>query len=165
MNILPLTDTNRIAVDRFIKEEWGGPMIVTLGNLYDSSVLPGFIALENEQAVGAILYRMDGSECEIVVLYSLLENHGIGSALIHKVIDTAKAHDCRRVWLVTSNDNTHAIRFYQKFGFALKTVHIGSFEAVRRLKPWVPMNGIDGIPLAHEFEFEYFVGCTARNSA
>ncbi len=154
MNIISLNDENRNEVDQFIKNEWGGPMIVTLGNLYDSSVLPGFIALGNEQIIGAILYRIADNECEIAALYSLVQNRGVGTALINAVIEIAKKQSCERVWLVTTNDNTHAIRFYQKFGFALKAVHIGSFEIIRRLKNELPTNGIDGIPLEHEFEFE-----------
>lgn len=52
------------------------------------------------------------------------------------------------------NDNTHAIRFCQKYGFPLKAVHIGAIEEVRRLKSGVPKLGNDGIPIEHEFEFE-----------
>lgn len=154
MNIVSLNDVNRIEVDQFIKDEWDGPMIVTLGNLYDSSVLPGYAALENEKIIGAVLYRIVGDECEIAALYSLSQNRGVGTALINKVIEVVRKHGCRRIWLVTTNDNTHAIRFYQKFGFNLKAVYIGSFEVIRRLKKGLPTKGIDGIPLEHEFEFE-----------
>ena len=154
MNIVSLKVANRAEVDRFIKDEWGGPMIVTHGNLYDSSVLPGYAALENEKVMGAALYRIIGDECEIAALYSLAQNRGVGTALINKVIEAARKQGCRRLWLVTTNDNTHAIRFYQRFGFHLKVVHIGSLEVTRQLKEGVPAKGIDGIPLEHEFEFE-----------
>ena len=154
MNIVSLNSQNRAQVDKFIKDEWGGPMIVTLGNLYDSSFLPGFIALDGGQIAGAVLYRFDGDECEIAAIYSLVQNRGIGTALTNSVLGVAKERGCRRLWLCTTNDNTHAIRFYQKFGFALKAVHIGSFETVRRLKEGLPARGIDSIPIEHEFEFE-----------
>ena len=154
MNIISIENTNRAGVDQFIKDEWGGPMIVTLGNLYDSSLLPGFVARDGGKIVGAVLYRLDGDECEIAAIYSLLQNRGIGAALANKVLDAAKERGCRRIWLVTTNDNTRAIRFFQKFGFKLKAVHIGSFEVVRRLKGGLPARGIDSIPIEHEFEFE-----------
>lgn len=157
MEIDLLSGADRRDVDGYIKEEWGGPMIVSLGNLYDSSVLPGFIASENGQMTGAVLYRVEGSACEIAVLYSLMENHGVGTALIRRVMETAREHGCHRVWLVTTNDNTHAIRFYQKFGFDLKAVHINSLEVTRQLKGGLPEKGIDGIPLKHEFEFEILI--------
>lgn len=158
MNIVSLSTANRAGVDRFIRDEWGGPMIVTLGNLFDSSVLPGYMTLENGQIIGAILYRLSGNECEVAALYALEQNHGVGTALLNIVIETAQGQNCRRVWLVTTNDNTHAIRFYQKYGFALKAVHIGSFAVIRQLKKGLPANGIDGSPLEHEFEFEILLG-------
>ena len=154
MNTIPLTDANRAEVDAYIRDEWGGPMMVTLGNLFDTRALPGFIAVEGEQLVGAAIYRIDGEACEIAALYALAENRGVGSALTRAVVEAAKGLGCRRLWLVTTNDNTRAIRFYQKFGFALKAVHIGGFERARRLKGELPEKGIDGIPIEHEFEFE-----------
>lgn len=157
MNIICLNKENRGPVDKYIRDEWGGPMIVTLGNLYDSRPLPGYAVIEDGHISGAILYRLFAEECEIAALYSLKENRGIGTALINQVISAAHANGCRRIWLVTSNDNTHAIRFYQKFGFQLKAVHINSFDFIRKLKPEIPPCGIDGIPLAHEFEFELLI--------
>lgn len=154
MDIISLENTDRKEVDRYIKDEWGGPTIVTLGNVYNSDCLPGFAALENGQIIGAILYRISGNECEISILYSLSENRGIGTSLINQVVKTAKACGCYRVWLVTTNDNTLAIRYYQKYGFDLKAVHINSFDIIRQYKKRLPEKGIDGIPLKHEFEFE-----------
>lgn len=154
MKIVTLNNENRIAVDQYIAEEWGGPLVVTIGNVYDTRHLPGYIMTEDGKIMGGILYRMNGSECEIAVLYSLVENRGVGSTLIRQVINSAVKEGCRRVWLVTSNDNTHAIRFYQRFGFDLKMVYINSFDVIRKIKPNLPERGIDDIPLAHEFEFE-----------
>ena len=37
---------------------------------------------------------------------------------------------CNRMWLVTTNDNTPAIRFYQRYGFTLKAVHINAVDIV-----------------------------------
>lgn len=129
-------------------------MLATLGNLFDSSNLPGFIALDGDQPMGAILYRMDQGECEIAALFSLIQGRGAGAALMDAVINAAKTAGCHRVFLITTNDNTHAIRFYQKYGLSLKAVHIGSIEITRKLKPGLPARGIDGIPIEHEFEFE-----------
>jgi len=154
MTIIPLTSPHRPEVDRYIRDEWGGPMVVSLGNLYDTSVLPGFAALDGDKLLGAVVYRVDGDECEVACIFSLVERIGVGRALLDAVIAEAKTLGCRRVWLITTNDNTKAIRFYQIYGFALRAVHIGSFAEVRRLKPGIPANGIDDIPLEHEFEFE-----------
>jgi len=70
------------------------------------------------------------------------------------VIGIAKENHCRRIWLVTTNDNTHAISFYQRFGFSLRDVHINALEKSPALKPTIPLVGFDNIPLQHDFEFE-----------
>ena len=129
-------------------------MIVTLGNCYDSRQLPGYLARIDGRDAGAVLYRIEGDECEIAILYALLENRGVGTALLDRVGAAARERGCRRLWLVTTNDNTHAIRYYQRYGFSLKAVHIGALAETRRLKPGLPERGIDDIPLEHEFEFE-----------
>ena len=139
-----------------VLNEWGDP-IVTRGNVINIYELQGFIALSNDALIGAILYEIKGSDCEIVVLYSTIESIGVGANLINSVIDLAKSKSCKRVWLITMNDNTHAIRFYQRRGFDLKAVHINAFDITRMLKK-EPLDenvlGIDDIPIKHEFEFE-----------
>ena len=154
MEIIALTSAHRGEIDAFVRDEWGGPMIVSRGNLFDSGALPGFVAVEGDALLGVVLYHMEGSDCEIALLHALEQNRGVGTALIRQVIATANERACNRVWLVTTNDNTHAIRFYQKFGLSLKAVHINSMATVRQLKPCIPALGEDGIPILHEFEFE-----------
>lgn len=149
-----ITDIHRPFVDAQIKESWAGPYSVSRGKIHDTQLDPGFVAVEDGTVIGYALYQITGDECELAVLESLRENRGIGSALIKSVIETARDNSCRRVWLITTNDNTHAIRFYQRFGFELKAVYINAMEDARKLKPQIPITGCDAIPLKHEFEFE-----------
>jgi ribosomal protein S18 acetylase RimI-like enzyme len=141
-------------VDEQIKDSWAGPLIVSKGNLHDTRTHKGFAAVNNGEVVGYVLYNLADKECEITVLESLHEGWGVGSALVNTVIHEAKEAECSRVWLITTNDNTHAIRFYQRFGFSLLAVHINAMEEARKLKPQIPLTGENGIPIAHEFEFE-----------
>ncbi|WP_280769492.1 GNAT family N-acetyltransferase [Paenibacillus sp. PastH-2] len=103
----------------------------------------------------AVYYYCEGGECEIVSLDSTLENAGIGTRLIELVIDEAVRLGCSRVWLITSNDNTRAIRFYQKRGFDMVAVHRDAITEARKLKPSIPRVGYNGIPVRHEVEFEF----------
>ena len=61
---------------------------------------------------------------------------------------------CRRVWLITTNDNLRALRFYQRRGFRLVAVHPNALARSRELKPSIPEIGLDGIPLRDELELE-----------
>lgn len=58
-----------------------------------------------------------------------------------------------RLTLITTNDNTHALRFYQRYGFDLVALHRHGVDAARRLKPGIPAEA-DGIPIRHELELE-----------
>ncbi|MCL2545124.1 MAG: GNAT family N-acetyltransferase [Clostridia bacterium] len=147
----------RQAVDRIIREEWGGPVVVSRGRALDTSTHRGFAWVEDEKVMGLITYDVIGEACEITVLTSLAEGRGIGTALIRATKERAHALGCKRLWLVTTNDNAHAIRFYQRQGFILAAAHIGAMEAARALKPSIPLTGMDGIPLRDELEFEMWM--------
>ena len=144
------------AVYNHVATEWGEP-VISRGRAYNVRDLSGFAAVACEELLGAVLYDVDGDELEIVVLFSNTMNKGVGSSLISAVINLARRKECKRVFLITMNDNTHAIRFYQKRGFELKAVHINAFDVTRKMKkeplPAI-VYGIDGIPVKHEFEFE-----------
>jgi RimJ/RimL family protein N-acetyltransferase len=61
---------------------------------------------------------------------------------------------CQRIWLITTNDNMPALRFYQKRGFRLVAVHQNALDYSRTLKPEIPLIGLEGIPLRDEIELE-----------
>ena len=71
--------------------------------------------------------------------------------------DEARRHGARRLWLVTTNDNTHALRFYQRRGFDLVRLDRGAVDRARVLKPSIPLEN-DGIPMRHELELELLLG-------
>ena len=155
MKISTLCCNSRKEVLAYIEKEWGIP-IVTRGKVIDLSNLPGFVAVAENTAAGAIVYQIHNNECEIVVLYSLTENKGVGTELINAVIEAAREQNCSRVWLVTTNDNTPAMRFYQKRGFTMKAVHVNAFKITQQIKGMGSgvILGIDDIPILHEVEFE-----------
>ena len=74
-------------------------------------------------------------------------------ALVGAVKGAAARAGCASVWLITTNDNTRALRAYQRHGFDLVALHHGAVDdSRRRLKPEIPPTGRDGIPLRHELE-------------
>ncbi|NYE58601.1 GNAT family N-acetyltransferase [Carboxydothermus ferrireducens] len=154
MKIIPIDETIRKEVFNFFTEHWGAPMMVAKGKVHYVDKLPGFVALDEGKIVGLITYRIENGDCEIVSLDSLKENQGIGSKLVEYVVSEAKRHGCRRVWLITTNDNLKAIRFYQKQGFNMAALYLNAVEKARKLKPEIPLYGFDGIPILHEIEFE-----------
>jgi len=149
-----INEQTRSAAVALVIDHWGSVMLWSKGKLHSAQELPGFTAMQDGKLKGLVTYCIENGECEIVSLDSLVENQGLGTQLIGKVIEVAKEHRCRRVWLITTNSNTHAIHFYQKRGFSLAAVRLNALEEARKLKPQIPLVDEDGIPIAHEFEFE-----------
>ncbi len=154
MEILELGPSHREAVDAYVRHLWSGPMLVSLGSAYDSHLLPGFVAIGEGALLGFALYRMEGDACEVSALLSLIQGEGVGTKLLDRVKQEAAEKGCTRLWLVTTNDNTSAIRFYQSYGFSIKVIHTNAMDRVRQMKKGLPMIGENGIPLAHELEFD-----------
>ena len=65
-----------------------------------------------------------------------------------------KNKDCKRIWLITTNDNINAIKFYQKCGFVFSAVYCDAIKNSRRIKPEIPLIGNFNIPIRDELEFE-----------
>ena len=115
--------------------------------------MPGFAAVSGDELLGYLLYEFHDDVCEIMVLESVAQNIGIASALIEQVKKTAKTNDLRKVIVQTSNDNTHAFRFYQRRGFTINEIRLGAMDEARKLKPSIPLIGEEDIPLRDEIEF------------
>ena len=154
LEIRPLTAADTAWVSRFTVEHWGSPVVVSRYTTHRVDQLPGFIAYHQGGKVGLITYHLAGDECEIVTINSIKPALGVGSALIDAVKDAMRQQGCRRIWLITTNDNLNALRFYQKRGFALVAVHRNAVDEARKQKPEIPLIGNDGIPIRDEIELE-----------
>jgi len=154
MDIKPISSENRPQVNGFIVSHWFSTDMIVRGEIIDMTVLDGFVVYEGENILGLLTYKIDGTECEIIYLDSLSENQGIGTALVSKVIETAKKNACTKIKLITTNDNINAMRFYQKRGFDMVRIYHNALDVSRKLKPSIPLVGEFGIPLKHEIEFE-----------
>ncbi len=141
-------------VTNFIQDHWGSNRVVSKGRLLCPTELEGFAAVRDEKIVGLATYRVEGEECEVVTINSLTKGTGIGSSLLDAVRGAAVKARCRRLWLITTNDNLSALRFYQKWGLHIAAVYPNALERSRGLKPEIPLLGKEGIPLRDEIELE-----------
>ncbi|GMK41291.1 N-acetyltransferase [Paenibacillus sp. CCS19] len=131
-----------------------GDRIVSRGKVHMVQHLAGYAAREEDRILGLILYDIRNNECEIVALNSYSENCGIGTRLIELVKNKAISQHLNRLWLITTNDNIKAIRFYQMRGFDMKCIHPNAVDEARMIKPTIPLISSEGIPIKHEIEFE-----------
>lgn len=154
MEILRIDQTDREAIDAFIIRQWYTLEMVARGERVDLGGADGWYAREGDGIVGLITCRVMGDEMEILSLDSLRENRGVGTALLEAAVRAARDAGLKRVTLITTNDNLRALRFYQRRGFDMVRLYRNALEQARRLKPEIPLVGMDDIPLRHEIELE-----------
>jgi GNAT superfamily N-acetyltransferase len=134
---------------------WGGPLVARRGELLDLRDFPALVAELDGDRTGLARYAIRGDSCELLSLESKVEGRGVGRALMDAVMARAIEAGCRRLWVVTTNDNTRALNVYQRWGFDLAALHRNAITDARRtLKPRIAELGMDGIPLRHELELE-----------
>jgi ribosomal protein S18 acetylase RimI-like enzyme len=150
-------DADRVWAEAFLEQEFGGALQARRGELIDVLALPGFVADRDGRLVGIVCYRRDGRDCELAFIAASERQQGIGSALLEAVVGGVAG--CDRIWLVTTNDNLDALRFYQRRGFCLSELHPGAVDEARlTLKPRISTSGAYGIPLRDEVELELVLG-------
>jgi ribosomal protein S18 acetylase RimI-like enzyme len=136
---------------QFWIEHWAGEVVVAHGERFEPEQVQGFVSYD---WIGVATYMIRGADCEIVTLDSLTPGRGIGTALVEAVIADARRHACGRLVVTTTNDNLHALGFYQKRGFGIALVRRGAVDESRLLKPSIPLIGEGGIPLHDEIALE-----------
>lgn len=155
IRVRPIERGDRPWVVRRLEEAFGGVTVARKGVLIDASVLPGFVATDGSgRPVGLLTYDVAHDECEVVAIVSTAGGRGIGRTLMDAAHDHAGSSGCRRLWLITTNDNARAFRFYQMWGMDLCAFHRHGARRSREAKPSLLTRGTDGIPLDHDLEFE-----------
>jgi GNAT superfamily N-acetyltransferase len=147
------------ALSELFVSSWGGPIVVGHGTAYDLTALPALITLgPSGELTGALTYHVDTTGLEVVSLDADPPGQGTGTALLAAAVEIARAAGKRRLWLITTNDNLDALRFYQRRGLRIIGVSPGAVDRGRVLKPGIPMVGAYGIPLRDELTLELVLG-------
>jgi GNAT superfamily N-acetyltransferase len=148
-------DSDNIWLSDYLCKNWSGDFIITRGKRYTPSELRGFIAEEYGKAIGIGLYRIVEEKCEIILLEAFMHYRGIGTGLLNRIEEQGREEKWKRIWLITTNDNVDALRFYQRRRFVFYKLYRNAIEASRRIKPTIPDKGNYGIAIRDEIELEY----------
>ena len=152
--IRPITETDHDFVLGIFRG-WGADFVISRGRKVFAADLEGFIAEDEAgRKIGLLTYEIIGDQCEVVTLDAYTKFTGIGTELMKHAAEAARQKNCKRLWLITTNDNLNAIRFYQKRGMTIASIHVNAIAHSRTLKPSIPLTGDYGIPVRDEIEFE-----------
>lgn len=140
-----------------LKENWGSEIIVTRNTKHSCIDLEGVIIENENRIIGLCLYEIVENELEIVLIETYIEKLGVGSFIINEIRQIGIGKGIERIWLITTNDNIDALRFYQRRGFVLKALYKDAIKESRKLKPEIPMLGENGIEIRDEIEMEMVI--------
>jgi GNAT superfamily N-acetyltransferase len=140
-----------------VVDAWSSTRVVSRGVIHDVEGIPGIIAKRGDEKIGLLTYNIIDTNIEIVTLNSLTKREGVGTALINRVEEIARSKGCTRIWVVTTNDNTGALNFYQNLGFQITAIYKNAIDVYRKLKPEIPLVGNNGIPILDEIELEKII--------
>jgi ribosomal protein S18 acetylase RimI-like enzyme len=135
-----------------VAADLGSALQARRGALLDVLALPGLVAERNGERLGLLLYQPDdgSGEAELAALVTPVRRAGAGAALVAALRERLPY---RSIWVVTTNDNLDALRFYQRREFRIREVRVGAVDAARRsLKATIPTLGAHGIPMRDEVE-------------
>ena len=152
MEIRKATGDDRVWLTDLFVENWSSTKVVARGILYDLLELPPYVAISNGKPAGALVFRLQGASIEVVSLTSIARNRGVGSALVRELEGWARTNGCARIWIVTTNDNASALRFWRKRGYSVRAIHENAVARSRELKPEIPKFGQSGLPIRDEIE-------------
>jgi ribosomal protein S18 acetylase RimI-like enzyme len=150
IEVRPRRPADALAVEEFLAERQS-ERVARLGRLENPLDHPALLAKRDGALAGVLTYVIGADECEILTLHAAEPARGVGTALVDAVERLAAERSCRRLWVLTTNDNVDALRFYQRRGFRLVELRPGAVDDSRaRLKPEIPEVGDHGIPLRDE---------------
>jgi GNAT superfamily N-acetyltransferase len=154
VELVPSRPEHRREVEDFLRT-FNALRVARRGTLVDALDHPAVLAWSEGDLTGVATYVVEGEACELLTLHATTRLSGVGSALLAAVQQIAADRGCLRLWVVTTNDNVEALRFYQRRGFHLTQVRPGAVDRSRELlKAEIPSAGEHGIPLRDELELE-----------
>lgn len=149
----PADPGDRAALDRIFEAVWGGPYVAARDTLFDLTTYPSLVAVDGGTVVGALQYDIDGEAIEVVAIAAEPRTRGAGTVLLDAAAELGTARGLTRLWLITTNDNLDAMRFYQRRGLRIESVDHGAVVRARVLKPSIPLVGSYGIEMRDEIVF------------
>ena len=142
--VRPIVATERDwLVQLHVDAGWDSPVVTPSGS-HDPAQLAAFVATEHDSLLGALTYRLGPDGVEVVSLTCTVQGRGAGTSLLAAARELATARGLR-LWLITTDDNEPARRFYERRGMRLVRTHSGFVETVRRVKPTATLTFTDAL--------------------
>lgn len=146
-------DDDRAAVMDLFRRDFGRSRIVAFGSLVTLDDAPALVAVMKQEIAGALAYRLRGDALQIVALATeaTWQRSGVGGYLVAEAELLARRLDLPKVVFCTTNDNLPALYFYQRRGYRITEVIVGTLVPHN---PPPDNTGFAGIEVRDEIRLE-----------
>lgn len=148
------TDDDRAAVMDLFRRDFGRTKIVAFGAIMALDDAPVLVAQMKGELAGALAYRLRGDQALHIVALATdatWQRSGVGGHLVAEAELLARRLGLKRAVFCTTNDNLPSLYFYQRRGYAITEVVVGSLSP---LNPPPGNAGFAGIPVRDEIRLE-----------
>jgi GNAT superfamily N-acetyltransferase len=155
--IVPYIPAHRDAFERlnraWLAELWVEPRDEQVFADPEAAYAPGggavFSALRDGRVVGTVALRRESDAtwelCKLAV-DERERGRGIGAALVHAVIDAARARGARTLFLTTNTRLAAAVRLYERMGFEVRAARAHPERTRANLEMTLTLAGAEGTP-------------------
>jgi GNAT superfamily N-acetyltransferase len=151
-DVRPMTD--RAALEEMLRLRWSDGTIFVRGRLLGPQDVEAFGAYLDNQLQGVVTWRIEEGTLYMLTMNNITDRRGVSVALLERMLQLGREKGFAFMRALLTNDNYKGLRFYQKRGFRIVTVHPGVVDMMRQMKPSIPLTGVDGIPMRDEIELE-----------
>lgn len=130
--------------------------VVIEGRSYGPGDVEALAGLDRQGATrGSLTFAMEDGLCRLVTLISDDPRDGAGTALVAHLMVLARSRGAAKLRVTVTNDQTEALRFFQKRGARMVAAFPGAVTAARAAFPDLPEKGVDGLPIRDEIALEW----------
>lgn len=151
------SEQDREAITNLFLRDFGRTKIVAFGAVMSLDEGPALVAEMNGELAGALGYRLREDALQIASLATEAEwqRSGVGRHLVAHAEALARRLGLDKVVFCATNDNLPALYFYQRCGYVISAVEVGSLVSI--VPPGAP-SGFAGITPRDEIRLEKKLG-------
>lgn len=137
-----------------LARRWGDDLMM-FGRTWKIDEYDALVARDEKgEILGLATHAFQKSTILALTIDNFSEVRGVGKALLNRVAEIGRQRGARVLRVLTTNDNTPALRYFQKRGFRIVALYPGAIMIYRTIARNLPEIGVDGIPVRDAIELE-----------